>query len=249
MTAPVDDNRIAALVDGELPPAEIAAIEKAAAADPALAFRIERARALRAAVAGAFADGLAEPAPARLLATIRGGAEVVDLSQARRHRSPARFAPAAGQWAAIAASLALAFFTGRVLAPEQTQPVVASEPNGLIAGGALAGGLERQLAANQPADAPVKIGVSFRAADGRYCRTFALRRAQPIAGLACREAGGWQIRIAAQTAPLSPAAGYRTASDEIPAPVLEAMDQMIAGAPLDAAAETRARAAGWQAPK
>jgi hypothetical protein len=91
--------------------------------------------------------------------------------------------------------------------------------------------------------------VSFRAADGHYCRTFAMRQTQPIAGLACREAGGWRVRMAAQSAPLAAAASYRTAGDDIPAAVLEAMDQMIKGAPLDAAAEAQARAAGWQAAK
>jgi anti-sigma factor RsiW len=138
MTALVDDDRIAAFVDGELPSAEMAAIEAAAAVDPALADRIERAQALRAAVASAFADSVSQPVPARLLATIRGGAEVVDLSDERARRSPASFAPAAARWGAIAASLALAFFAGRVLIPAQAPPVIASGPGGLIASGALA---------------------------------------------------------------------------------------------------------------
>jgi hypothetical protein len=246
VTAQVDDDRIAALVDGELPSAEIAAIEAAAAADPALAARIERARALRAAVASAFADSLSDPPPARLLETIRGGAEVVDLNEVRARRAAAPLAPTAARWGAIAASLALAFVAGRILAPPPA-PAITSGPGGLIANGALAGGLERQLAQAQSADAPVRIGVSFRATDGRYCRTFALRQAQPIAGLACRDADGWRVRMATQSAPLAPSAGYRTAGADFPAPVLEAMDQMIAGAPLDAAAEARARAQGWRA--
>jgi len=249
--APVDDARIGALVDGELPPADAAAIEAAAAADPALAARIERARTLRAAVAGAFADALAEPAPPRLLATIRGAA-VVDLGEARARRSrPPTLptVPAAARWGALAASLALAFYAGRLLAPAPPPAAIVSGPTGMVAGGALASSLGAQLASNQARDAPVKIGVSFRAIDGVYCRTFALRQATPIAGLACREPDGWRVRVAALSAALAPDGGYRTAGDETPAPVLEAMDQLIQGAPLDAAGEARAKAAGWRAPK
>jgi hypothetical protein len=246
---PFDDARIAALVDGELAPADAAALEAAAAADPALAARIEQARALCAAVAGAFAGALAEPSPPRLLATIRGGATVVDLGATRARRPPKPMVLTAARWGAIAASLAVAFYAGRLLAPAQPPAAILSGPGGLVADGALAGSLDTQLASNQSADAPVKIGVSFRANDGDYCRTFMLRQAKPVAGLACREAGGWRVRVAALSPPPAPEAGYRTAGAETPAPVLETMDQLIAGAPLDAAGEARAKAAGWRGPK
>jgi hypothetical protein len=51
----------------------------------------------------------------------------------------------------------------------------------------------------------------------------------------------------AVTAPTPRVSAYRVAGEETPAPVLEAMDRMIAGAPLDAAGEARAKAAGWRA--
>lgn len=251
MTAPgvpVNDERIAALVDGELAPADVAAIEAAAATDPALTARIERARALRTAIAGAFADAMAEPPPPLLLATIRGGGHVVDLSRARAARTSVGRIPVAAQWGAVAASLALAFVAGRWLMT-LSSPVISSGSGGLAANGALAAGLERQLASDQLVDASVMIGVSFRATDGDYCRTFALRQAQPIAGLACRDPDGWRVRIAAQAPPLAAPGGFRTAGDEIPAPVMESVDQLIQGAPLDAAAEAKARAAGWRAVK
>jgi hypothetical protein len=41
-------------------------------------------------------------------------------------------------------------------------------------------------------------------------------------------------------------AGYRQAGSDMPAAVLDAIDQRIAGASLDAAAERAARAQGWQ---
>ena len=93
----------------------------------------------------------------------------------------------------------------------------------------------------------MKIGVSFQAADGGFCRTFTLRQAQAVAGLACHEDGGWRVRIAAESRSAAPVSGYQTAADETPAPVLETMDQLIRGEPLDGAAEARARAAGWKA--
>jgi hypothetical protein len=39
---------------------------------------------------------------------------------------------------------------------------------------------------------------------------------------------------------------YRTASSETPQAVLDAVDVMIQGAPLDAQAEAKARKAGWK---
>ena len=250
MTGPLDDDRIAALVDGELTPAEAAAIEAEAAGDPALATRIRQARALRAAVGGAYADSLSEPVPGRLLAAIGGGAEVVSLADARARRTPGQPIPSAARWGAIAASIALAFVAGRVLTPAPSPGVIASAPGGgLAAQGALAEGLQGQLASSQPGDAPVRIGVSFQATDGDYCRTFTVRQARPVAGLACRDPGGWRVRMAVEAAPLPAQGGYRTAGEETPAPVLEAMDQMIRGEPLDAAGEANARASGWRMAK
>ncbi len=245
---PIDDERIDAFVDGELSPAEGNSLEAEAAADPALAARIERARALRAAVAEAFADAIAEPAPARLLTAIEGGADLVDLGQARLRRPRAGWAPVA-RWGAIAASLALAFYAGRLVAPGESPTLIVSGPGGLIATGPLADGLEHQLASSQPADAAIRIGVSFQDSGGEYCRTFLLRHGGSLAGLACREPEGWRVRVAAQAAsPGPPRGAYVTAGEETPAAVLEAVDQSIRGAPLDAAAETRARAAGWRTP-
>ena len=45
----------------------------------------------------------------------------------------------------------------------------------MLAGGTLARALTEQLASNQPPGGPVEIGVSFRARDGGYCRSFVLR--------------------------------------------------------------------------
>ena len=116
-----------------------------------------------------------------------------------------------------------------------------------MARGELAAGLEHGLAAPQSPEAPVRIGITFRASDGRYCRTFILREGKPLAGLACRDPRGWQVTMAMQAQREAGAAGgYRTAADETPAPILDRVDAIIQGRPL-AAAEASARAAGWKA--
>lgn len=253
----VDDATLDALVDGELAPENAARIEAEAARDPALAARLAMARALRKAIATSFDDVMAQPPPERLLAAILGGpayegGQVISLAE-RRKRARLRFAPAAARWGAVAAALILAFGVGRYGAGLQGAPSpfaagrVAEAPSGgLMAQGQLAAGLERQLASSQGPTTPVKIGVSFQAADGRYCRTFTLRGGAPLGGLACRDPDGWRVVMAVETATSAGAAGgYRMAAGEIPAPVMDEVDRTIRGRPLDAAGETRARDAGW----
>ena len=73
------DDTLMAYADGELDPAERAAIELAMRIDPAIAAAVERHRALRADVAAAFAGILDEPVPARL----QPPAPIISLDAAR----------------------------------------------------------------------------------------------------------------------------------------------------------------------
>lgn len=243
----VDDATLDALADGELPPDEAARIEAAAASDPVLAARIARVRRLRSLIGGAYEGVLTEPPPERLLAAIQEGqgagahADVISLAE-RRTRTASRVAPILVQWGALAASIVLAFGAGGYLLQLRPSPISVGGSGALSARGVLAAGLEQQLAATQSPDAPVKIGVSYQADDGRYCRTFIFRGA--TAGLACRDRAGWQVVMAMQS-PAAEPGQYRTAGDEIPAPVMEAVDRTIRGRPLDAAAERQVRDAGW----
>jgi hypothetical protein len=140
--------------------------------------------------------------------------------------------------AALAASLAVGLFLGLMVRPAGG-PLV--ERQGvLLARGGLEQALNTQLASDGGA---VKLGVSFRAADGGYCRTF-LSSADHLAGLACRDRDRWVGRTVSAWTPPSPTA-YRTAASDTPPEVLAAMDHLIDGAPLDAAAERAARDAGW----
>ena len=59
-----------------------------------------------------------------------------------------------------------------------------------------------------------------------------------LAGLACREGDVWAVRATAD------APG--TAGSASPAPILAAVEGMIAGEPLDATQAAAARARGWR---
>jgi len=125
--------------------------------------------------------------------------------------------------------------------------VLVTRDGQVLASGALARALTEQLASNQPPGAPVQIGVSFRARNGDYCRTFVLREKSALAGLACRGHEAWRLEVLAQN-PAQPAAaaGYRPAGSALPTSVARTLDELIAGEPLDAGAEAAARERGWQ---
>jgi hypothetical protein len=118
----------------------------------------------------------------------------------------------------------------------------------LIARGALATGLSDQLSGpapsgSGPSGSTVRIGLSFVAKSGNYCRTFSL---STDAGLACRRAGRWEILALEKGVSAEDAgSGFRTASSAMPAKVLEAVERQMAGEPLDRAGEIAARGNGW----
>lgn len=252
----IDDERLMALADGELPADEAAVVEAAAAADPGLARQLAAHRALRAVAAGVAADVIAEPVPQRLLAAARGGsANVVDMAAARASaqaaaeaatRTAARGARArravtsvpilvpgsAPRWAALAATLVIGAVAGRMLlpAPAASEALLAAAP-----------GLVRTLEGGT--GGVMQAGLTYKDKAGAYCRTF---RGPAIAGVACREADGWVVEVAAAAAPV-PATEYRMATADLPPAVLATVDATIAGAPLDAAGVERAKRAGWRA--
>jgi hypothetical protein len=107
--------------------------------------------------------------------------------------------------------------------------------------------LSEQLAGAQTTDqAPVRIGVSFKSKAGDYCRTFTVHESSTLAGLACRQHDDWHVQVLAQTTSAVESGGaYRQAGSEIPKSVLQAVDDNIAGDPLDARAEAAAREKNW----
>lgn len=257
----MNDERWMAYVDGELDAGERAAFEAALAGDPQLAQLVREQQALRRRVADAFTPDLDEPVPERLLAAARGqavAAEVVDLARAREQREqrdvgrrPLRAVrdwrwP---EWGAIAASVLVGVLAGRFVGGDVAEPVagLASGPNGaLVARGPLAAALSTQLASGQPGDAAVRVGISFVARSGPYCRSFVMAQPSRLAGLACREGGQWQVQLVTPAGHDDAAGGYRAAGAALPTALLRAIDERIAGTPLDAAAEADAARRGWQ---
>lgn len=223
------DERLVAYADGELSGEQLAQFEAELAADPDLAQAVERHRALARRLSETYAPVLDEPVPSRLASAVR-------QPPATRRGPP--------QWAAMAACLVVGVAAGVALtryAEPRPGPLMASD-GVLTATGALETALTSQLASQT---GPIKLGLTFRTAAGRYCRTFQ-SPAERLAGLACREPGGWTLQATARMAPEQAQGEYRTAGSDTPGAVLAAVDGLIAGAPLDAAAERAARDSGWK---
>lgn len=248
------EETLMAYVDDELDAAARVAVEAAMTTDPELKRYVERQLVLRAKLRAAFDHVLDEPVPERLLEAARtapSGARdtgIADLAAARAaktERSKRRWA--LPEWGAMAASLVVGLFIGQaVLRSPQSGPLSTRDGH-LVAQGALAQTLTSQLASNQPGDAAVQIGVSFRDKSGDYCRTFLVRSAEPLAGLACREDDDWRMEVLTQGAPATAnAGGYRMAGAELPEAVFRAVEAKIAGEPLDADQEAAAQRADWQ---
>jgi len=237
-----------AYADDELDAPTRAAVDAAMVSDPGIAHRIARHRALRNRFNSAFDKILDEPVPARVLKVVhseqgaprKSNVTPLRQRQVRHWRWP--------QWTAVAASLMVGVIAGRLtlMRGENAGPVM-TRGDRLLASGVLAAALSDQLASAQSAADPVRIGVSFRAKSGEYCRTFALRGAGGLAGLACRADDGWQLSVLARAESASGDGGtYRQAASSMPAAVVAAVGARMAGEPLDQHAEAAARGRHWQ---
>lgn len=240
------DETLMAYADGELDPATRSAVERAIRADPTLAAKVRQHTAMRSNVFAAFAPITDEPVPPRLTAATRSG-KVIQLNTARVARTEAtqekrRWSWA--EWGGIAAALIVGVLAGGagVIGLQEPPPLAATSGGALLAQGDLAEALSTQLAGVTAQGAQVKVGVSFEAKDGGYCRTFMMGAS---AGLACRNGAEWNVPVMGQAA--QGAAGeYRQAGSEMPPMVLDAIDERIVGQTLDATAEEAARARGWK---
>lgn len=196
----------------------------------------EQLQAERRRLANAFDDVLTEPVPDRLSALLREPAPapapaVIDLATARAQR---RRMSSWLAWGGMAASLLLGTVIGT-----QWPTGGGSDPRPL-ASGPLAQALDTQLA-SAPGGA-IAVPISFKAKDGRYCRSFTTERS---AGLACRDAdGAWALQTLVAAAPHT--GGMRQAASALPAPVLEAVEAAMAGEALNAEQEKAARDHRWR---
>lgn len=227
-----DPATVAAFVDGELDDLTARRIEREATSDPALAAEIARHRALKMQLTAHYAPVAEEPVPERLRALLTAGTAIDTSLTARREAKSARFAPI--HWGAIAASLALGLALG--LRPWAPAAGIAEADGVIIAAGPLAEALDTQLASNQPADAAVRIGLSFEDKAGRYCRSF---ESASLDGIGCHDDGRWHLE---RTMRGQTGADYRQASS---GELAAAAAAMMASDPLGASAERQARDKGW----
>ncbi|HYD86341.1 MAG TPA: hypothetical protein VEA80_02600 [Vitreimonas sp.] len=229
----VSDEELMAFADGELDAQRRAIIQAAVEADEALQRRVEAHRRMRTKLADAFSGVLSEDMPARLRAAAAGeaqSAEVVQLGARRSARWSMR------EWGAMGASLAAGWLIAVGLFTSTT-PALKTDGDGLVASGVLSRALDTQLASDEAG--AVRVGLSFRAQSGDYCRTFSLTQ-NDVSGLACRERQSWRVLVTARE---QNAGEVRMAS--APA-IMDSVDQIIEGEPLDAEAERQARDRGWR---
>jgi hypothetical protein len=246
------DEILTAYADGELGEPARTQIERAIRLDPALAARVAQHKAMRSRVSHAFASIVNEAIPPRPQPGV-GSGKVVHLNavraarQQQQQQQQARERPRWSwqQWTAIAAAVvfgllvgALGYWrlagSGRILA--------VSADGALVAQGALADALSRQLASGGASGSGVRIGASFLAKDGNYCRSFAMGTS---AGLGCMAGGQWRVPVL-QEGSAGQADAWRQATSEIPDAVLGEIDRRITGAALDVDAERMARQRGWK---
>ena len=234
------DEDLMAWVDGEMPDDLAAKVSSIVDADPSLRERAESLQRLNHQLRTAFASELAEPVPAALMAQAMGhkppaGGTVVPLPARPRARGWA-------QWGGIAASVLLLVGLAYRLQPgrDAETPLLAQTGGQLRANGPLADALERGLASE--AQGPgIRLLVSFRDREGRYCRSFSSSAGR---GLACRDTHHWQVvALAAPAAAAS--ADLRLAGDDWPEVVMQEVERRMAAPALDAQQERAARDAKW----
>jgi hypothetical protein len=143
-----------------------------------------------------------------------------------------------GTGAAIAASLVLGMVLGSQFAD---RGVVTERDGALVASGALAKGLETQLASAGANAGTLRMLASFRRGGGDFCRVF---DGGGTAGIACKHKGRWTLERTAASG--SRDAGEYRQAGSAQGELLTVAQELAAGEPLDAAQERAARANGWR---
>lgn len=236
----VSEETFFAWLDGELDAAEAARVEAEVSANPRLAAMAAEHRAMQANLRCAFDSVIDAPLPERLIAAVGNPpqSEVIDFAEAKKRRQ-GRPWPAAAQWGAMAATLAIGVLIG-TLAPQSREIAPVEVQGGRIyAASTLATALGSELASAPRGD--VRIGLTFRDQEGQVCRSFA---GPSSTGLACRDSTGWRVR-GLFGVPEGQASSYRMAAGMDPN-LAALVTSTMAGEPFDAAEEKAARDKGWR---
>jgi hypothetical protein len=234
------DERIAAWLDGTLGLEESAAFEAEMDRDPALAEQVANWQAnddlLRAAYNAPIEQGVDDALLTRM------GLSAPAAANDNPERWPIRRRWALPLGGALAASIALAIMlTGN---PPSPGPAGNSATEFAMA----LDRLPARSTATLADGAKVSPVLSFVAADGRYCREFAVTGgASPGGGIACKGASGWTIEAlsAAGAAPADPDR-IVMAGGSSESPLDSAYARLGASDPLSADAERQLIASEWK---
>lgn len=246
----VTDDELKAFATGDLPEERCEEIALLLEADPSLNARLETLMdhlenddGIRA----AFADVLEQPVPKSLLDSATPAptpSNVINLDHARQSSPRPRSYWATGM--SMAASLAFGLVVGSQLMTgsggDSGETLVLASADGPVASAKLAQVLSHLPGGEVEAldgGGRARMSISFRDGDGRLCRQFSVE-GETVAtdGAACWQAKQWRIEAVGTRA--IEAGVVRTASGEAAEPVLIAVDALIAGDPLEAAAEAQA---------
>jgi hypothetical protein len=223
------DERLAAWLDGALPPAEAEAFAAELEADPTLAARAANWQANDRLIADAFAPIAAAPIDPALLAKLGLAEPALPLAANdnppwwRRHALPLG--------GAIAASLAAVLLLIPRGAPGP-QDAVSLALETTLSGQAARLADGRSLT-------PM---LTLRAADGRWCREY---RLGDSAGLACRDGTAWKVEAEAKQAGPAPSGGIVLAGGEGGSPLDPAHARLGTSDPLDLADEAALIQNNW----
>lgn len=231
-----EDEEFFAWLDGELEDAAARRVAERVARSPELTAKAEQHRKMAAGLRQAF-----DPVVAAATSPPRfGSADVVDFGARAAVGERGRRQFGVPQWAAMAATLALGFFAGSLIGGGEPDSPVAVASGRMVAANALDQALDTRLA-SAPSPEGVRIGLTFRDASGRICRSFA---DAATSGLACRQSEEWRIHGLFQAAE-GQTAPYRMATGADPR-LGALIDQTISGEPFDAVEEQEALKQGWR---
>lgn len=238
------DEQIHAYVDGELNAALSAKLDADRGIDAALDGRVAAQIQLREQLRAEFSPVAQEAPPRRLLEAIAAPVAPAGVSSLEAARAK-RVRWALPEWSAMAASLVLGLVLGPQLIPDSSPTPMEMNQGGLTATGYLDAALSRQAAGT--AGDLASIGLSFRARNGEYCRTFDLRSGST--GLACHRAGKWTIELLEGAgAPGSPTPDYRQAGSGLSPAMVATIERLGADGALTPEQERLGLQSGWNGP-
>lgn len=233
-------------LDGEMDADECAAFERAIESDPALQAQVERMAAtdtlLRQAMDEAVPDELDPTTLARFGLADGDQSNVLPLPRRVANDNP----PTWRRWGVVAGGAIAAALAIMLVIPRGSE-----EPwRGEAFGSALDSTASLQVA-SLPDGGRLTPRLSFQAADGRYCREFALRTQDAALsrdGIACRARNGeWKAEALVEPKPEAPVGSDIELAGGDDNPALDsAYDRLGGSAPLGPAAERSLIARDWQ---